>query len=102
MKSKKKVQPQPQPHELLEWLGKMPAEFSNYGGEISIPVTITLDTCAWLVYSRAAKVRGESLETTLSMLLHSEDMHFEEQGYLTDPEYHDQQAKLQKEKGGAK
>ena len=49
-------------------------------------MTITLDPCAWLVYSRGARMRGWSLEKMISFILRAEDLAFEDRGYLVEHE----------------
>jgi hypothetical protein len=81
----------------LKWLDQMPPELANNGGgEYSAGVTLTLDTHAWLVYARAARKRGETIEEVLNCVLRSEDCGFEERGYMTRLEYDDHRAAQQK------
>lgn len=61
----------------------MPKRLSDKDGDVSIPVTITMDSGAWMTYPRAAKVRGLMIEDVLSELLQSEDCEYENRQYKT-------------------
>lgn len=71
-----------------EWLDLAPACVLKPEDELAKTVTLTLDLAAWIVYSRAAKQRGETLEQVIEHVLMSSDDVFEEEGYRTPTEVH--------------
>lgn len=89
----------------MKWLAAMPEGFENHQGEITVNIPLTLDTCAWLVYGRAAKAKGWTVPDVISNILCSEDLPYEERGYRTKIEKYDaERDKLaaEAEKGGVK
>jgi hypothetical protein len=65
-----------------EWLDLAPSCVLE-GDELAKTLTLNLDLAAWIVYSRAAKQRGETLEQVIEHVLMSSDDVFEEEGYRT-------------------
>jgi hypothetical protein len=82
----KAIQCEGERSEILRWLDAMPEEFESPQNYIKIPVTLTMDVCSLLTYTRGAKARETTLEEILSVVLNAEDLPFEDRGYLTEIE----------------
>jgi hypothetical protein len=68
-----------------EWLDLAPSCVLE-GDELAKTLTLNLDLSSWIVYSMAAKHRGETLEQVIEHVLMSSDDVFEENGYRTSLE----------------
>ena len=81
----------------------MPETFTPRHADIAVPVTLKLDSTAWTIYGRGAKLQGVTVEEMISAILCDVDIHFEESGYLTDSQVYDQRRREEAEaKGGSK